>query len=204
MTFQLFFVSQLMWFHFEIPKNQDKTCFSHELWADWPWTLKTNIQTIVTAVQWDNCSCLCQAVLLLTLNTQRQNVHFSISRVVVAYSPLHQKAKQKYVLVVMDRMPFYTQQTDTVVMFSAALQLLPKDKGHLSIIKKKTLKSVVLGPELVMYPNVCDLHVFISLGGTQLTWRHAWSWNKLFWHRSHFVTQSADLCFKKMVQMGNF
>lgn len=43
------------------------------------------------------------AVLLLTLNTQRQNVHFSVSRVVMACGPLHQKAKQKRVVVVMDR-----------------------------------------------------------------------------------------------------
>lgn len=104
-----------------------------------PWThVWANIQTIVAAVLGDNCSCLSPAVFLLTLNTQRQNVHFSVSRVVVACSPLHQKAKQKCVLVVMDRICH--SAAGWLMLLSchfADEQLKPKHKGHLSTLKKE-------------------------------------------------------------------
>lgn len=59
-----------------------------------PNTRVRKIQTIVATVVWNNCPRLWPAVLLLTLNTQRQNVHSSVNRTVVAQSPFYQKAKQ--------------------------------------------------------------------------------------------------------------
>lgn len=59
-----------------------------------PNTCVRKIQTIVATVVWNNCPRLWPAVLLLTLNTQRQNVHSSVNRTVVAESPFYQKVKQ--------------------------------------------------------------------------------------------------------------
>lgn len=67
-----------------------------------PNTCVRKIQTIVATVVWNNCPRLWPAVLLLTLNTQRQNVHSSVNRTVVAESPFYQKVKQQCILVVMD------------------------------------------------------------------------------------------------------
>lgn len=54
--------------------------FSHTLgiWgARRPSThVQSNIQTIVSAVPWDNCACLCPAVLLLTLNNTETKCPF--------------------------------------------------------------------------------------------------------------------------------
>lgn len=57
-------------------------------------TCVRKIQTIVATVIWNNCPRLWPAVFLLTLNTQRQNVHSSVNRTVVAESPFYQKVKQ--------------------------------------------------------------------------------------------------------------
>lgn len=45
-------------------------------------------------------------------------------------------------------MPFCCQQTNTVVMYSAALQLQSKHKGHLSIIEGELTNWAVLGLKL--------------------------------------------------------
>lgn len=105
------------------PQIQTEYTFSATQFASggqWPWThVWADIQAIVAAVLWNNCPCLCPAVSQFTLNTQGQNVHFNISMVVVvACSPLLQKAKQKYVLVVMDRICYSAEWCCCHVLFS--------------------------------------------------------------------------------------
>jgi len=114
------------------------------------------MRTIVAAVLRDNWPCLGPAVSPLTLNTQGQNVHASVSRVVVACSPLHQNAKQKSALVVMDRI-CHSAAIGQTLLSCAALQLSPKHKGHLSVMKGLTDSLSSPGLELVASHNTIIL-----------------------------------------------
>lgn len=96
-----------------------------------------NIHTIVVTVLWDNCACLCPAVLLLTFVTRTkcsfQRQWSGGGGGAVACNHVHQKAQQKCVLVDVDRICHSAEsQTDTVVMYQAALGIQPKHKGRLS------------------------------------------------------------------------
>lgn len=77
-----------------------------------------DIQTIVAAVLWDNCACLCPAVLLLTLD-KRTKCPFQgqWSGGGSGVQPSPPKSQTKVCPCCCGQnMPFYSQQTDAVVM----------------------------------------------------------------------------------------
>lgn len=134
------------------------------LGADRPWTnIMASILTIGAAVPWDNRPCLCIVVLLFTLTIQRQNVHFSISGVVVAYRPLYQKAKQKCVVMVMYRISH--SAATRVMLLSWSLQLSVQTQGTFVNLKGELTNWAVLGLELKSSQAAIILSLFFPFRG---------------------------------------